>query len=272
LELKEYVKAITDQFSEKNWTDKIKRRKADKLISVGENLSDTGRSMIVDLMQKYLIIESPQYRENILETLSIIPNGEWKDTKVVYILPLLDPKDKNKTKSGKAVFYMFKEEIIKEYFNELNIKTVFCDEGDEDLPLNINQSPTKRIILVDDFIGTGDTAISYISELNNKGIENSKITIISIAAMREGHKKLILSGIGVFAGIVLEKGISSLEDQNLKNSYVIEMNKLEAESFVEEDRHFGYGQSEALITLIRTPNNVFPIFWYKKSPYAIFQR
>ena len=34
-------------------------------------------------------------------------------------------------------------------------------------------------------------------------------------------------------------------------------NKFQFKDYVK----FGYGQSEGLISLIRTPNNTFPIFW-----------
>ena len=70
----------------------------------------------------------------------------------------------------------------------------------------------------------------------------------------------------------LEKGISSIKNIDLRDSYSKEMNKLEEKSEIREEYHFGYGQSESLISMIKIPNNSFPIFWYEKSPYAIFKR
>lgn len=272
MELKEYARAITDQFVEKNWIDELKREKASKLISVGDRLTDTGRNMIVDLMEKFLIVESPQYRDGILKSLSTIPCTTWEGIDTVYILPLLAPEDKNKSKSGNAVYYIFKEEIIKKYFRKFNIKMVYCNKGIDEVPNDINQLLSRKIILVDDFVGTGDTAVRCINGFSSKEIDNNKIKIISIASMLAGKKMLEERGVDLYAGILLNKGISSLKNKNVRESYQIEMIKLEEESAVEEDRRFGYGQSEALISLIRTPNNVFPIFWYSKSPYAIFQR
>ena len=42
--------------------------------------------------------------------------------------------------------------------------------GIEGISKKINNSTTKTILLVDDFIGTGETALSCIEEYNEKGI------------------------------------------------------------------------------------------------------
>lgn len=36
----------------------------------------------------------------------------------------------------------------------------------------------------------------------------------------------------------------------------------------------GYAESEALVTMIKTPNNTFPFYWYEKNSnsYAPFPR
>ena len=43
------------------------------------------------------------------------------------------------------------------------------------------------------------------------------------------------------------------------------MKRIEHELGVSEEYEFGYGKSEGLVTLIRTPNNTFPVFWYEPS-------
>lgn len=38
--------------------------------------------------------------------------------------------------------------------------------------------------------------------------------------------------------------------------------------------HLGYANTESLVAMIKTPNNTFPVYWYKhkKNSYAPFVR
>ena len=55
------------------------------------------------------------------------------------------------------------------------------------------------------------------------------------------------------------------------------MHAIEGAIKVSSDYNFGYKQSEALVRMIRTPNNTFPIYWYRDKKkkiniYAPFPR
>jgi hypothetical protein len=52
------------------------------------------------------------------------------------------------------------------------------------------------------------------------------------------------------------------------------MKKIEEKLNVEKKYLFGYKRSEALISLIRTPNNTFPVFWktYQHNNIVPFSR
>jgi hypothetical protein len=43
------------------------------------------------------------------------------------------------------------------------------------------------------------------------------------------------------------------------------MEHIEKNLDIPDDYLFGYKKSEALVTMIRTPNNTFPVFWYNKK-------
>ena len=52
------------------------------------------------------------------------------------------------------------------------------------------------------------------------------------------------------------------------------MKNIEEAIQVSDDYKFGYKGSEALVKMIRTPNNTFPIYWLrnKKNKFAPFPR
>ena len=43
------------------------------------------------------------------------------------------------------------------------------------------------------------------------------------------------------------------------------MEEIEDKMSVKRNYRLGYGQSEALVTMCRTPNNTFPVFWEEKG-------
>ena len=52
------------------------------------------------------------------------------------------------------------------------------------------------------------------------------------------------------------------------------MTQIENKLKIDKNFSFGYNRSEALISLIKTPNNTFPVFWFtnKKHNVAPFLR
>lgn len=141
------------------------------------------------------------------------------------------------------------------------------------LPIGANEIPNNsNIILVDDFIGTGDTIkrkLKYlISTIENRELENITIRIISLAAM--DFSKDILKGLGVeyYSVHWLKKGINELLEEGKRGAATQSMEHLEGK--LKKKYHgknlpkFGYKKSEALYALEANniPNNVFPIFWW----------
>lgn len=153
----------------------------------------------------------------------------------------------------------------------------------------ISNTNQKKIIVVllDDFIGTGQTMICKMTECNelvekNKAIEECNYQIISLAAMEHGKEEIENTGASVYSRHILKRGISDhyhgLALRRARNN----MKRLESLFFnnpVSHEYSFGYRQSEALYVKIdyetidssnggnifeldRTPNNVFPLFWW----------
>lgn len=141
------------------------------------------------------------------------------------------------------------------------------------LPKGANEIPdNSNIILVDDFIGTGDTIdrkLKYLkSTIENRVLKGVTIKIISLAAME--FSKEILDGLDVdyYSVHWLKKGINELIEEGERDAATQSMEQLEKK--LKKEYHgkklprFGYKRSEALYALEANniPNNVFPIFWW----------
>lgn len=141
------------------------------------------------------------------------------------------------------------------------------------LPVGANEIlGNSNIVLVDDFIGTGDTIsrkLKYLqSTIEKRDLQNITIQIISLAAMAFSKNVLDELGVEYYSVHWLQKGINELIEVDKRESATQSMEQLETK--LQNCYHgrrlpnFGYKRSEALYALgdNNIPNNVFPIFWW----------
>jgi uncharacterized protein (DUF2164 family) len=134
-------------------------------------------------------------------------------------------------------------------------------------------SSFTKIVVIDDFIGTGDKLSKTVKRLQGYLPNTVEIYVASLAAMRFGLERISAeTGIEVFSCHTYERGISDSFPEPQRSEFVSEMLGLERNIIPpmtypkkqdEKCYSFGYGQSEALFFLegFSVPNNVFPIFW-----------
>lgn len=130
-------------------------------------------------------------------------------------------------------------------------------------------------ILIDDFVGTGNTAKNRINwlvkTLQARHITEYKIFMLALAMMEPAKTVLNLLPIeDYFVYQWLRRGISDVYEGDelvARTQSMTELEELLGKSFKRYNLatyNFGYKRSEALFTLEaqNTPNNVFPIFWW----------
>lgn len=144
----------------------------------------------------------------------------------------------------------------------------------EDLGNKVKFVKKKTIVvLVDDFVGTGETAlgaIAYAREILGDKISDDRLKVLCIASMRQGKETIEANGIQVYAEKVYDKGISDYYKGKWLTKAIAQMESIEKHlKGLEDEFKFGYKHSEALISLKRCPNNTFPIYWLgkKTAPY-----
>jgi len=233
-------------------------------------MTDQQQSLILELTRNYMWLDMSRYQSQIKLALSDLEQYDLSDIKSVYILPLASPDDFGKSKSSTTVSYLFKDASLSNHRVFDNKKIICLDPPTEErsgLPQNLATKPSL-ILLVDDFIGSGETAVSALTYwTDEKGIPKDMIIVLAIAAQTIGLQRVREFGVRVVSSVERSKGISDNDNyaSPQKETFKALMTEIEDRLQVDDKFRFGYGASEALITMIRTPNNTFPIFWLEKN-------
>lgn len=132
-----------------------------------------------------------------------------------------------------------------------------------------------KIVLVDDFVGTGKTANSRI-ECYEQDLKEMKLDVdvyfFSLAGMKLGFHLLKTNNRRYHTCIQLDKGVDLSyeysERQDVRNK-IKQMESILSPNISKKqlsEYSLGWGGSEALYSWTRnnTPNNVFPIFWWSR--------
>lgn len=280
LSTENYLKLI-EVFKQHNWdiplSDPDYQSRFNRFCQRLSKFNAKEQALIIELTKEFKDINGSDYNPCIVSLLNRIHNERHEffvKNKKFYVLPLISPEDFNKTKSSRCVWYNFHDESIVYNPIFLGKELVFCDLVNFSWLRNIKEN--EAILLLDDYIGSGETAINAISWLSNEyGIDPGIIAILTIAAQEQGITNIKTNICGnVFTHLIRKKGISDyFVNEKLKENTKL-MNEIEKKLKVQEAYSFGYNRSEALISLIKTPNNTFPVFWFKtkKNDFAPFKR
>lgn len=254
-------------FNDKKWTDK----EGNKIVfsnfcNLLSNLNETQRELIIDLAERYTWITLSEYQSKIINILDTVEKEKLEGIRKIILFPIMKPEDEKKTKSGHTILYMIRaiKPLLTKY-KEIQFEEIESYDIIKSKDFKLKDSDT--IFLLDDYLGSGETIEATIKEiLSNKNIETAKLNVISIATQSDSSEFLKNIGVAYYTDLITQKGISDY----YKSPQLEEKVKImtEIEKLIPGNHFsFGYNQSEALITLMRTPDNTFPIFWkeHKKS-------
>jgi hypothetical protein len=147
-----------------------------------------------------------------------------------------------------------------------------------DAAIELIKEGKSEVIIFDDFIGSGRTMVKKIVKfekiLEELKIVGVKFRILSYAAMEHGIKYINERiDVEVYCPVLLKKGITDHEEEELANSNKILMKNLESSlqknqaNLRLKDFTLGYDESETLYQVYghNCSNNVFPLFWWPKA-------
>lgn len=229
------------------------------------------QDLLIELGYKFIDLGIHDFQPCFIDAINKIPNIE--NYKSIIVAPLKSPKTKS-VKSCDGVWYYLKS--YSDFSYESFGKKLFFDSDWERIHAGL-EDPQVLLLLIDDFIGTGETVIGALDDLYAENIIKSKheIKVLTFLAQQKGiesvHEKYPDM---VICSILLRKGLTDNytgEDLAYKAKMMSEM---EQKLRVLPDYEFGYGRSESLVAISkRSANNTFPVFWLeKKKKLAPFKR
>lgn len=266
-------------FSGNKWTIKDGHEIVfDNFCELLSNLSEPQRNLIIELTESYTWITFSEYDSRLRSVLEKVEVEKLKSLKSIVLVPIRKPEDDRGTKSGNVILYLLEGLLPRmPQYKHISFRKIetFKEIGTDSFRIGNDEG----IFLLDDYLGSGETVEAALTEiLKNRTIGINDLYVIAIAAQKESLDFINSVGIPVYTAHLSRKGISDYYSPPIleeKTKIMLEIEKLIPGNHFS----FGYKHSEAIITLIRTPDNTFPIFWkeYKKggkkfeAPFARYQ-
>lgn len=265
----QFIIKVSRLFKEKKWEiedsgeagESLFNRYCHRMLDIGENKK---RELMLELTERYLWIPYEEYEEYLINTLNLlIKNNVIDENKKIYVMPLVAPNDIGKVKSSMLLSYLFNSVKLRHNKNLSKYKFQLEHEYNN-LGKKLNEKEA-RLLLVDDFIGTGETAEKCILHIQKQDITLDKIIVLSLVAQEQGIKYLEKYNIPIVSSAIINKGISDHYVGEELNEKIKLMKDIENRMSIKKEFRFGYNGSEALVTMCRTPNNTFPLFWSEEG-------
>lgn len=236
-------------------------------------LSSKEQKCLLDITHNFIKVSPAKYHLYTKMAIEEIDDRVIRTLSRIYVLALnvVEQKIENQKpvedrkkvgRSSDVIAYHFNDSDLQDLpkFRDTNIIVIYSLDG---LPKNFNNSQSL-LLLVDDFIGSGETAEGCVDYLgSDAGYDVRKISILSLVAQKDGIDRVRNKGVEVYCSEIRNKGISDNYSSPLKDEYISLMEDIEDEIDVDDKYRFGYNRSEALVKMIRTPNNTFPVYWLK---------
>lgn len=140
-----------------------------------------------------------------------------------------------------------------------------------------------RVILCDEFVGSGKTvkkAAKWISEKLIEAKKSAEIRVCAVAAMYQSQERVCEICPNFFATRWLRRGISDHFQGNELTEAKLHMAELEKRLAADDENRklanyaFGYNKAESIYYRERgnVPNNVFPYFWWRRETNGNLRR
>lgn len=265
---REMFKIIFHLSKKQPWLDEV----VDPLNSLlfDECQDNEERELILNLIERFTYIEDNKFREylkSMANDIIKIPGLDFDSTQIVGIAG-----DSN-SDSSQYILYG-----LKSILSKLNCSITKFETNFQKACGNCQKNNLSTIILVDEFVGTGQTVLGRIKKIKEQFVQVKmdehcyKIHVTSLVATEQSVEFLKERGIDINVQILLKKGIddyhSNSEAQKLKERMINLENRCLSKKYNNTNMpSLGYGQAQAVYYRqdINVPNSVFPIFWWNKN-------
>ena len=174
--------------------------------------NDEQRDLILELTEDYLKITLKDYEALLIEVWKeYLKNNkiQLNSEERFCICPILIEADFKKQKSSTAMLYLCGSLEVRSFgmFADEQIRLCSTPEAlvrdivDKEVPLG-------RLVLIDDYIGSGETALECIEYIKKNHVDVEKVDVLSLVAQEEAINNLEKENVKVYAAVVRKKGIS----------------------------------------------------------------
>lgn len=226
-------------------------------------------NLFIKLCEMYRFVSVAEYLPKLIALLERIIDKQYSgQQKKVFIAPLKGKDDHGSIKSSDFVSYLTKS-IYMKYSRILSKKRFIILGSFEEIVKNGKSFQNKPLLLIDDFIGSGNYAVEVLQQMSAIGISPKEVLICTLFITPKGLGRITKEGYSIEYLEIVDSVLPMLSAKERKL-----LEKIEDDIAVPKNLHFGYSESATLITLLRTPNNTLPIFWSqgKEKEPAPFER
>ncbi len=261
-----FLDRIKSIFENLKWNTTIKNihnevifdKFCEMLLLLDNNQQDLILQLTEDFFHCNSIIE---YYPILVEALSKVPVEIRARATKVFVIPLIAREDIGKAKSSIEMLYSCAYEVIPKILGWNIQAKPYADPS----LLKANESDRENalVILIDDFIGSGETARRAYNFYQNELKKDNDIPIVvALLGQERALQELRDQGLEIIVAHTRKRGISDSEKINDIENAKDMMKAIEDRLNIVPFYRFGFMSSEALIALVKTPDNTFPVFWF----------
>lgn len=225
--------------------------------------SDADRELILELTREYLMVDLEEYGKYMIDVFGkFIDRNKDKigKTEVIHMFPVQDKDYPAKTKSGNVMCYLFQGNLMRRFeeFRNKRIRIIETFDGLEKYKEDI-----ECLLLVDDFVGTGDTILGCINLIEEKGIKKEKIKALTLVMQEQGRNAVEKYGVEIYSAVLKNRAITDNYSMEEAEKKIAQMKNISKRIKAKKELYLGYKESEGLVSMIKTPNNTFPFYWHE---------
>lgn len=224
--------------------------------------SDSQRELIASLLDRFFYLDGQRYGRLLRDMAQYIKQLNYKAEEMAIIAFV----EKEEIDSSLEVLQCLKVPLAMEFDPSPKINPHFNSIS------NLYKQGIRHFVAVDEFMGTGVTVKNRYENFLKKNLPDATINFCVLTGMESAVGMLTAKGVPVKVFKILRKGISDYYEGTALVQSSSDMKALESKLADQINKtnlakhSFGFLKSESLYYKENgnIPNNVFPIFWWKK--------
>lgn len=228
-------------------------------VALLDELDVDGRELLLTITQDFLRHTLELYDRSTIDLVdklvSTIPPGA-----TVVLLPLINPANAGEIKSHGMASYLVKYEVLSRA--AAHSWTVRDWDRPDRMARDFPHRRNAYVLLIDDFVGTGETANGAWTHFKvTHSVPSDRIYIVCFVAQHVGVEFLARAAIPCITVYERHKGISDSVHLVDKAAAMAVVDRIESDLVIDPNKLRGYMKSEALVMMHRCPDNTFPMYW-----------